>query len=310
LLNSLDNAVAAFRGGNYREAYEALLILQRDPTQRLDSEALALLRELTREGRRTAVRHHRCLHQLTSKDEAPVVALRFAYGDTALSGTTRGALEVWNLATGERASELAGHRGRITTIAVASAAPVVVSVDERRHLRVWDLSTRWCRVHLDHSDYDDDVFRHMAVSHDGARGFSTDGIAHGYQWDLERGRLLRHFDLVTSGAPVRGLFTPKTRGAVYLEHQDGSWARLDMASDHIEATGPPAVVFNSTYRTVVIDERVILRNPATGDDPLVLNGHEESVLSAAIAPSEVMVLSGDAGGAIRVWEVDWEIEFD
>jgi WD40 repeat protein len=306
---SIDDALAAFRDGRHREAHDALLTLQRDPALRLDAAALALLRDLNRVGRRAGVRRHRCLHRLCSRDDAPVVALRFAGGDTALSGTTRGALEVWSLSTGARSGELPGHRGRISAIAVASAAPVVVSVDERRHLRVWDLSTRQCRVHLDHSDYDDDVFKLMTVSHDGARGFSTDGIAQGYHWDLERGWLLGHFDLVTSGAPVQALFTPESRGAVYLEHQDGSWARLDMATDHIEATATPAVL-DSTYRAEVVDERVILRDPLPGDELLVLDGHQEPVLSAAIAPSEVMVLSGDAGGEIRVWEVDWELEFD
>jgi len=251
---------------------------------------------------------YRCLHAFDAKSQAPVVVLRFVSDRVAASGTTRGGLELWDLESGTCQQDLVGHHGRIRAVFVVESGRTLVSLDERRHLRVWDLGQMCCRVHLDYSDHEG-IFGLLAVSDDGTRAFSVSDAGHGCLWDLSTGAMERHLGLALEQVPTRAEFGPGDRQLVHLELEDRSWRTLDVTNEGWSLEPPPPEVRlgngHPDYRVVVVDDRVVLRGRDDDRQLLVLEGHDEPVLCAAIAPDASVVLSGDAGGTIRLWKLEW-----
>jgi WD40 repeat protein len=251
---------------------------------------------------------YRCLRTLDAKSQAPVVVLRFLSKRVAASGTTRGGLELWDLESGTCRQDLVGHHGRIRAVFVVESGTTLVSLDEQRHLRVWDLQETRCRVHLDCSDHEG-IFGLLAVTDDGTRAFSVSDAGHGCLWDLAAGAIERHLELALGQIPVRAEFALQDPQTVYLELEDRSWRTLDLPTGACSHEPPPTEVRlgngHPDYRVVVVDERVVLRRRDDDRELLVLEGHDEPVLCAAIAPDAGVVLSGDAGGRIRLWTLDW-----
>lgn len=69
-----------------------------------------------------------------------------ADGHLALAGGTRGAIQVWELATGRRLQRLTGHGDfvAVTCVAVSLDAKFALSGDRDGSVRVWDVQTGEC----------------------------------------------------------------------------------------------------------------------------------------------------------------------
>lgn len=254
---------------------------------------------------------HRCLRSMLSRDRRPVVGLYFLDGTRALSATTRGALELWDTEAGASAGELVGHRGRITAIAAAASGEVVASVDERGHLRVWDVAALRCALHLDYSDHDQNILQHLSLCDDGSRGLTTDGGGAAYVWDLRRGRLERTLALGFDGGVLGTALVCGGEGRAYLRLADESWVACPLEGQARPAPAPPPAAElafrgrSPRYRAWLVDERVVLRERASGRDVATLEGHDQPVLSATVTHDGRRLLSGDAGGTMRLWALDW-----
>jgi len=244
---------------------------------------------------------------MRAKERAPVVVLCLLPGQAVATGTNRGGLELWNLGSGTCRQDLVGHHGRIKALHLVDSGRTLVSLDEQRHLRLWDLPGMRCRVHIDRSDHEG-IFRLLAVSDDGARGFSVSDRGHGCLWNLTRGDIERHVELVFSAAPVRVEFGPGSRQTVHVELEDRSWAALDLTKSACSPElPPPAVRYKNghpTYQVAVVEDRIVLRRRDDGRQVLVLEGHDEPVLCAALSPDARSAVSGDAGGTIRLWRLE------
>jgi len=236
---------------------------------------------------------------MQSREQHPVVALRFFDHRRALSGTTRGDLQLWDLESGQGV-ELLGHRGRITAIHAARETELVVSLDERRHLRVWDLPSLSGKVHLDYAHYEH-AFNLLTIRSDGAQAFSVIREGRGCLWDLQQGALLRHVKIDVSQPVIQTRFGQ--HGQIYLQLEDRRWSCLDLTDESMTHDTRVPEELHAPYQVFIVGDRVILRDSPTGEDLLVLEGHDEPVLSADVSPDGSHVISGDTEGNIRLWRV-------
>jgi len=254
---------------------------------------------------------YRCLRGMLSRDRRPVVGLYFLDGTRALSATTRGALQLWDTEAGACAGELVGHRGRITAIAASASGEVAASVDERGHLRVWDVASLRCALHLDYSDHDRNILQHLSLCDDGSCGLTTDGGAAAFVWDLRRGRLGQKLELGLPGRVMGTALVCGDEGRVHLRLDDESWVAAPTEGQAPPSPAPPPAADlafrgrSPRYRAWLVDEQVVLRERASGRDVVTLEGHDQPVLSATVTRDARRLLSGDAGGTICLWALDW-----
>ncbi len=244
------------------------------PEFKFDPRALDLFRVLHGRGKKSRVKDYWLLQEMKIDRQLPVACVKFLQATSALSGSKAGTLQIWNLQTGYCQHQLTGHRASIQTILASDER--IVTIDKRNHLRAWERSSLKCFAYFDYSNYKP-VFLSPALSADGRYVATTDGEnSMLYVWDLDLEELDSSRSLPTGTTPANHV-TPMSR--------PGS-----------------CEVFSN-------ENAVTLKNQTTGELLAELQGHSAGVVSCDLSVDERFVLSGDEGGYLRFWEIDWELRW-
>jgi len=305
---AIREAEQALERGDRRGAYQVLRRAQQDHDYVFHPRVVELLRRLTDHGRRIGVKHQRCLHVMAAGHRQPVSAISFLSERVALGGTSTGGLQLWDLSQGECRRELEGHFDGLSEILVAASGEVVLTLDRRQHLRVWEAGGWTCRAYFDCSS-DGEVFRALSLSDDGAMAFSVDEGGHAIFWDLDIEEMEDRFKLPLEAAPRGSLFAPGSSDIVHLELQDRSWITVRLADRGVVA-GANLTRTRRPFTATPAQEDILILDTRSEGELTRLRGHEHAVSVAALSPGERYILSGDTGGMIRLWELDWELDFD
>jgi tRNA A-37 threonylcarbamoyl transferase component Bud32 len=193
-------------------------------------------------------------------------------GKRLVSGSSDGAVKVWDAQTGQETLTLKGHNGSVSSVAFSPDGKRLVSGSTDGTLKVWDAQTGQETLTLKgHTGSVSSV----AFSPDGKRlvSGSTDGTLK--LWDAQTGQetltLKGHTGLVYSVA-----FSP-----------DGK--RLVSGGQ---------------------DNTVKVWDAQTGQETLTLKGHTGWVSSVAFSPDGKHLASGSWDGTIKVWDADGRQETD
>jgi RNA polymerase sigma factor (sigma-70 family) len=189
-------------------------------------------------------------------------------GRQALSGSTGGIIQLWDVATGKEVRRLSGHTGTIYDLAISPDGRRALTGSRDRTVRLWDIASgRSIFVFKAHTGW----VRSVAFSPDGRRALTGAGPGDHMMrlWDLDAGRELK--SLPQEGI-VRSLaFTP-----------DGVHA--------IAAVNAPAVAIH-------------LWDLDRGVDVSQFKGHQFAVTSLAISPDGRRLLSTSYDGTVRLWDI-------
>ncbi|MBN1123118.1 MAG: protein kinase [Anaerolineae bacterium] len=183
----------------------------------------------------------------------------------AVSGSSDGALFLWNLNTGEIVRQFEGHDGRVSGVVFSANGQRVLSSSNDGTLALWDVDTgAQIRRFEGHSA----AVNAVAISPDGRYALSASSDNTIILWDIDTGAVVRqmegHSDVVNDVA-----FAP-----------DGQTALSASA-----------------------DATLILWDIPTGESLRVFSGHDASVQAADISPDGQTALSGDANGSMLLWEL-------
>jgi WD40 repeat protein/serine/threonine protein kinase len=216
---------------------------------------------------------------------------------------------VWDLATGDRRHEVAGHYAAAVSpdgrLVVTGSVGVIGSAD--RKVRVWDTRTGDLRHTL--SGHGDEVMA-VAVSDDGRMALSGGHDGTVRVWDLASGRQVRKLGPVSLHI-VAIAVSPDNRTVL------GGDPRGTVAVWDLAARTPPRFLGGSAGRRTPIALRwdgrtALLLGPGnavfvwdlmTGDGRAILIGHTDRVTSLAMSPDGTAGYSASADGTLRVWDL-------
>ncbi|WP_433336673.1 protein kinase domain-containing protein [Spirillospora sp. CA-294931] len=226
-------------------------------------------------GRDGVVRHWRadtgaCLRVLPVNHRPSLPApVRFtADGRTAVVGGGDGTVRLWDLDTGGEARVLTGHDGAVNALWVEGG--LLASGGADGTVRLWDLATgRGGHVFEGHTG----GVQSVCVSAGGARVVSSGGD---YDWSI------RVWD-ATTGEQVREVIARP-------------------GSHTVRMTGDGRFVVSAGHHAFA---RVW--DAATGECVRTLGGHEKGTSCLALTPDGRRALTGEPGGTLRTWELDWEL---
>jgi len=293
---------------NYRKAYQALRLAQEDVNYRFDIRVNRMLQRLHEIGRKKQLINHRCLFTMIEEHKSPVTALRFINERNLVSAADYGGLQHWDLTKCVCIGGLQGHRDAVRDITSTDSGRIIATVDEKNHMRVWDLASRPCTAFFDFSGHPD-IFNHLTLNADGTLAFSAKGGVEGFLWNLEIGEIEYQIDLPLESKISQALFSGDGR-SILVQYGNRSWFQIDSKSGHFEKLKVPLPgKFDCPVDISISSDRLSL-NLRTGNGPdTVLRGHHHPILSHALSNNARMVASADAEGTIKLWELDWDLGF-
>jgi WD40 repeat protein len=292
----------------YRKAYQALRLAQEDVNYRFDTRVNRALQHLHEIGRKKQILNHRCLFTMMEEHKASVTALRFVDERNLVSGAGYGGLQHWDLSKGVCIGGLQGHRDAVRKIVSTDSGRIIATIDEKNRMRVWDLTGRQCTAFFDFSGHQD-TFNHLTLNADGTLAFSVRGGKEGFLWNLEIGELEYQIDLPLEGKISQALFS--TDGSsILVQYENRSWFQIDSKSGHFEKLkglepGEPDCPVDISSDS----DRLSLNLRTSNGRDTVLLGHHHRILSHALLDNARMIVSGDAEGTIKLWELDWDLGF-
>jgi WD40 repeat protein len=217
----------------------------------------------------------------------------------------------------DRIEDLAGHRGRVTSIAWSADGSLLASgASDDNDIRVWEASTRRIRHVLSgHTGW----IRSLAFSPDGATLASGSIDLTIKLWDARSGQLLQtltgHSDLV-GGVN----FSPDGK-QVASASRDGSVRLWDVATgkevagfsfqtglaDLSQRFWTTGVAFSPDGKTIAVgatDANVYLLDAATGQEIRRLAGHTNWIVIRGLAYSSdgKRLYSSGLDGTVRIWD--------
>jgi WD40 repeat protein len=175
-------------------------------------------------------------------------------------------MAVWDLETGARIRQLAGHRDWVSSVAVTPDSRRIISGSDDRTVAIWDLETGACiRQLAGHQD----TVSSVAVTPDGRLIISASADKTIAVWDLETGARIRQ--LPGHQSPVNSV-----------------------------AVSPDArsIVSGSDDRTMGV------WNIGTGALLRRLAGHRDSVNSVAVSPDGRRIASASDDHTVAVWDLE------
>ena len=203
--------------------------------------------------------------------KAAVKTVLFLEDGRAASGGDDFAVEIWDLATGERLHRLEGHQGQVNGLALSPDGKTLASAAWDGALRLWDVETGAALRELTgHESSVSDV----AFSPDGTTLYSASADGTIRAWDVETGEETRI--LVTHGFGVNKLLVGD--GWLAYGAVDGGTRVIDTATDALLA------------------DLTLERRP---------------ILSLALSPDGGLMAVGDGEGFVMTVETDtWRIVED
>ena len=214
-----------------------------------------------------------CLRTLRGHEWAVNSVVFSPDGRLILSGSLDQSLKLWNLATGECLRTLTGHTKEIYSVTFSPDGLRVLSGGSDKTLKLWDLATGDClQTFTGHTG----SVRSVSFHPDGSRILSGSEDRTLKLWDLLTGTCLHTFTDHTK-AVISVVFSP-----------DGRWA------------------LSGSY-----DKTLKLWELAKGECLRTFEGHKYGVYSVTFSPDGREILSGSGGAdeTIKLWSLDWEVEF-
>jgi TIR domain/WD domain, G-beta repeat len=191
-------------------------------------------------------------------------------GRNVVSGSSDGTIKVWELATGRPLRTLLGHSGEEVTCVAVSEGRYVISGGSDSSIRVWELATgSLLRTFSGHSASVSSVAS-LAVTPDGRHVISS-GIGFGDVisiWELGSGHKLRTLSAKHDFQARSMRVTPDSRRIIYG------------ASDII-----------------------MVREVENGSEVRTFQDGIDTVMSIAVSPDGLYVISGSFGHKVRFWEL-------
>ena len=202
--------------------------------------------------------------------DGPVNDAAFVSNTRAITGSDDGTVALWDLETGEMLSRFEAHDAKVVDVAVSPDGSRAASASWDRTIGLWRLS-------------DGEMLARLK-GHTGpvnAVGFSEDG-AHLYSGSYDGSIRVWHAD-GRSETPIRPI----------IEYGWGINA--------MEVLPDEQIAFGAQNG----DVRVI---NAEGKEIKILAPHEGPALALALSPTEEVLATGGADGAIRLWRTDnWAV---
>jgi WD40 repeat protein/serine/threonine protein kinase/tetratricopeptide (TPR) repeat protein len=215
---------------------------------------------------------------------------------------------IYDTRTGLRARSLAGHTGRVLSVAFSPRGPQVASGSTDRTVKLWDAATG--RLLRTLGGHEGDVTG-VAFSSDGRRVASSSADRTVRVWDLETGRECRvlrgHSDVVSGVA-----FAPD--GRIASSSADRT-VRLWGAADDTRClvlNGHTDEVTSVAFRpdghhlaSASADQTLRVWDAADGRQVFVLRGHTKEVRSLAYSPKgDRLVSASKQDNTVRVWDAN------
>jgi sterol desaturase/sphingolipid hydroxylase (fatty acid hydroxylase superfamily) len=230
-----------------------------------------------------------------------------ADGQRVVLGHRSGAVNVCDAATGQRATTLAGHKGRVNAVAISADGRRIVSGGFDGTVKVWDAATgqEQCSVAAHKG-----LVLSVAVSADGrcVTSGGTDGTVK--VWDGTTGRTVAVFTGETDAFPSVAV----SGDGLHVVAADLRTAKVwDVQTGREELTlkGHTDLVFCTAIspdgRRVVtgsLDGTAKVWDARTGREELTLKGHTGSVFCVAIVPDGRRVITGSNDGTVKVWDAE------
>ncbi|MCI0603813.1 hypothetical protein L0156_12460, partial [bacterium] len=278
---------------NFNGAHELLRnAVASYPEYRFDEEITDLFRALHSYGAPVSLAGYWCSRIFQSKDLLPVTAVRFLPGLSWITGTSQGALQLWDVDRGKDSVTLKGHHSAIRKILKASRSSRALTVDAQNHLRAWDLLEQKCLAYFDCSRREN-VFDVLCLSSDGTKAFSSDKEEMIYIWDLEMEELDQTIAL------------PKQRGILNQIHYSDDQVLLEFESGWIDLNSGKEISAPPSEKRV----RFYLENGKIIADSSIIGDDLSHALSFDLTEEGRYLVCGTEAGQIQLWELDWNLSF-
>jgi len=242
-------------------------------------------------------------------------------GRLALSGSsdyeTDDRFRLWDIATGKCLQILKGHTATVSTVAFSPDGRFFLSGSWDKTVRLWNTSTCQC---LRTFEGDLNVLRSVAFSRNGRFFVSGSGDASSATntvrlWNFDTGKCLCTFEGHSSGV-LSVAYSPDGHCLVTggIDKTIRLWnvatgQCLRVFEGETKSVG--SVAYSPDGRFILSGgSDVMLWEVATGKCLRIFSGHTSPVHSVAFSPDGRFALSGSGDYTLKLWEIDWEYEYD
>jgi WD40 repeat protein len=252
----------------------------------------------------------RRLAWLRPADAVFAVALSFD-GQRAVTGTSNGAIDVWDIEAGVVSTTLGGHECAVQALAFAADTRQLASASHDGTIRVWDLERVTPPPRLKgHPDSILDV----VFSTDGRRLITASTNSTTWLWDGESGQPIacpyRSNSVVLEGGPPRnGVYADERRVislacATTWDVEAGSMIHANREEECYRffsrniVWAPDGRLFATFGR----HDRIEIGDPERPVQTICLKGHDGDVNCIAFSPDGRRLVRGSEDQMVRVWD--------
>ncbi len=239
-----------------------------------------------------------------------ITALAFTLDHSqVVTGSTDGALKVWDLESGRLLRSLKGHGGEVLSVAAAPNGKRLISTAKDRVIHLWVLeSGRLSGSLRSHPAWLKAAF--VLITPDGRRAVSGLPAGPARVWELETGRLVCQLNETNSPVHAIAFSLNGQRAIIYLG--DPALRVWDLIGGEVlhclafPADRPGAVAISPDGRRAASAAGNVLQvwDLAKAQVHQRLTGHTGTVNCIAFTPNGSRILSGSDDGELMVWDLD------